>query len=84
LPDTSAEYRQETCYSILKVLADLKSPKSKLARPEGQTSNSLLETLVDWTAYLEARDDRPACSHAKPVTAVSCDYFTARADGASA
>jgi hypothetical protein len=34
----------------------------EMARPEGQTSNSLLETLVDCTAYLEARDDRPAYS----------------------
>lgn len=37
-----------------KVLADLKSSKSKLARPEGQSSNSLVDMLVRWTAYLEA------------------------------
>ncbi|HUE84502.1 MAG TPA: hypothetical protein VMO26_00340 [Vicinamibacterales bacterium] len=36
-----------------KVLADLKSPKSMMARPEGQTSNSLLDKLADWSAYLE-------------------------------
>jgi hypothetical protein len=36
-----------------KVLADLKSSKSKLARPEGQTSNSLLDTLAEWNLYLQ-------------------------------
>ena len=36
-----------------KVLADLKSTKCEMARPRGQTSNSLLETLAEWNTYLE-------------------------------
>jgi hypothetical protein len=35
-----------------KVLADLKSSKSEMARPGGQISNSLLETLLDWNTRL--------------------------------
>lgn len=38
-----------------KVLADLKSTKSKLARPGGQSSNSLLDTLADWGTLLEQK-----------------------------
>jgi hypothetical protein len=30
-------------------------PRWKLARPGGQTSNSLLETLAGWNNYLKAR-----------------------------
>jgi hypothetical protein len=37
-----------------KVLADFKSSESKMARPGGQTSNSLLETLVDWNTRLSS------------------------------
>src|SRR5690606_8524365 len=43
-----------------KVLADLKSSKSKLARPRGQTSNSLFDALVGWNTSL--RQVRAVCS----------------------
>ena len=44
-----------------KVLADLKSAKSKLARPRGQTSNSLLDALAGWNTFLE-RYTQPAAA----------------------
>ena len=37
-----------------KVLTDLKCGKSKMARPGGKSSNSLVDTLVHWTEFLEA------------------------------
>src|SRR5687767_11383814 len=35
-----------------KVLADIKCGRSKLARPEGQSSNSLLQMVAEWGDYL--------------------------------
>ena len=46
--------RTETSTLPFKVFGDFSSgTKSKMARPEGETSNSLLDTLADWNTYLE-------------------------------
>jgi len=37
-------------------VADTVGPRWKLARPEGQTSNSLLATLAEWNIYLQERN----------------------------
>jgi hypothetical protein len=34
--------------------AERRTTKSRLARPEGKSSNSLVDTLVHWTEFLEA------------------------------
>jgi hypothetical protein len=52
------EWRKFELLSFSRIPGNLRAAwtatKSRLARPEGKSSNSLVDTLVHWTEFLEA------------------------------